>query len=82
MESLLLLSPALYTKVMALAPVILANADEVDVDGSFNFNPELIFNGMMDVIGDNIVPIMTLLGIMLGAKWTMRYFKKAAKGRP
>lgn len=67
---------------MIEAMAVLAEVVTTNVDGSFNFNAPLIFNGMMDVIGDNIVPIMTLLGIMMGAKWTWRYFRKAAKGRP
>jgi hypothetical protein len=46
----------------------------------FGLDAVQVFNQMMSVIKGNIVPILTLMGLMLGAAWVIKYFKKARKG--
>lgn len=40
-----------------------------------------VLNGFFSVIGANIVPILTLMGIMLGVTWVIRKFGAAKKSR-
>ena len=47
---------------------------------NFGLDATTVFNQMMSVISGNIVPILTLMGLMLGAAWVIKYFKKARKG--
>lgn len=47
---------------------------------NFGFDGITVFNNMMTVISANIVPILTLMGLMLGAGWVIKYFKAARKG--
>ena len=46
---------------------------------NFGLDATTVFNQMMSVISGNIVPILTLMGLMLGAAWVIKYFKKARK---
>lgn len=48
---------------------------------SFGFDAATVVTGMFAVIGQNIVPILTLMGITLGAAWVVKYFKHARKGK-
>lgn len=48
---------------------------------SFGFDPTTVVTGMFAVISQNIVPILTLMGITLGAGWVVKYFKHARKGK-
>lgn len=40
-----------------------------------------VLNGFFSVVGSNIVPILTLMGIMLGVTWVIRKFGAAKKSR-
>ena len=46
----------------------------------FGFDAAAVISGMFSVIKDNIGPILTLMGITLGAGWVVKYFKRARKG--
>lgn len=48
---------------------------------SFGFDATTVITGMFAVISQNIVPILTLMGITLGAGWVVKYFKHARKGK-
>lgn len=63
--------------VMSLIGV-LAEGETASVN--FGFDGVTVFNNMMSVITGNIVPILTLMGLMLGAGWVIKYFKRARKG--
>lgn len=60
----------------ALVPVLF----EGTVNGNFGLDATSVFNGMMQIISSNIAPILTLMGLMLGAGWVIKYFKKARHG--
>lgn len=47
----------------------------------FGFDPATVVTGMFSVITQNIGPILTLMGITLGAAWVVKYFKHARKGK-
>lgn len=47
----------------------------------FGFDPVSVVTGMFSVITQNIAPILTLMGITLGAGWVVKYFKHARKGK-
>lgn len=47
----------------------------------FGFDATTVVTGMFAVISQNIVPILTLMGITLGAAWVVKYFKHARKGK-
>lgn len=47
---------------------------------AFGFNADSVFSGMMSVIAANIAPILALMGLMLGAGWVVKYFRRARKG--
>lgn len=40
-----------------------------------------VLNGFFSVVSSNIVPILTLMGIMLGVTWVIRKFGAAKKSR-
>lgn len=40
-----------------------------------------VLNGFFAVVSANIVPILTLMGIMLGVSWVIRKFGAAKKSR-
>lgn len=40
-----------------------------------------VFGGLLSVLTQNIAPIMTLMGLVLGLKYVMRAFKAASKGK-
>lgn len=40
-----------------------------------------VTNGYFQVIGDNIVPILSLMGIMLGVAFARKMFNKSRKGK-
>lgn len=42
---------------------------------------ETVTSGYFQVIGDNIVPILTLMGIMLGVAFARKMFNKSRKGK-
>lgn len=46
----------------------------------FGLDGASVFNNMMTVIKGNIAPILLLMGLMLGAGWVIKYFRKARKG--
>ncbi|MBF1117537.1 MAG: hypothetical protein HXL58_01655 [Solobacterium sp.] len=48
---------------------------------SFGFDAMSVVSGMFSVIKENIGPILTLMGITLGAAWVVKYFKHARKGK-
>jgi len=54
-----------------------SNTPEVD----FGLNAATVFNGMMSVIKANLVPILTLMGLAIGAAWVVKYFNHAKNGR-
>ena len=47
---------------------------------NFGLDATSVFNQMMSVISGNIVPILGLMGLMLGAGWVIKYFRKARNG--
>lgn len=47
----------------------------------FGLDAATVVTGMFAVISQNIVPILTLMGITLGAAWVVKYFKHARKGK-
>lgn len=47
---------------------------------AFGFTADTVFSNMMSVITANIAPILTLMGLMLGAGWVIKYFRRARKG--
>lgn len=55
-------------------------AAETTASVNFGFDGISVFNNMMSVISGNIAPILTLMGLMLGAGWVIKYFKRARKG--
>lgn len=60
---------------------LLTIARETGTGYSFGFDASTVVTGMFAVIGQNIVPILTLMGITLGAAWVVKYFKHARKGK-
>lgn len=48
---------------------------------SFGFDAMSVVSGMFSVIKENIGPVLTLMGITLGAAWVVKYFKHARKGK-
>ncbi len=56
------------------------SAEGTTANPNFGFDGVTVFNQMMTVISANIVPILTLMGLMLGAGWVIKYFRKARKG--
>jgi hypothetical protein len=48
---------------------------------SLGLEANTVLNGFFSVIGSNIVPILTLMGIMLGVTWVIRKFGAAKKSR-
>ena len=48
---------------------------------SFGFDAAAVVSGMFSVITANIGPILSLMGITLGAGWVVKYFKHARKGK-
>lgn len=61
-----------------LSSLVVLEGETANVN--FGLNATTVFNQMMSVISGNIVPILTLMGLMLGAAWVIKYFKKARKG--
>lgn len=61
-----------------LSSLIMLEGETANV--TFGLDATTVFNQMMSVISGNIVPILTLMGLMLGAAWVIKYFKKARKG--
>lgn len=55
-------------------------AAETTANVNFGFDGVSVFNNMMSVISGNIAPILALMGLMLGAGWVIKYFKRARKG--
>lgn len=46
----------------------------------FGLDAASVVSGMLNVIKANIGPILALMGLMLGAGWVIKYFRKARKG--
>lgn len=63
--------------INALNSVLFA---ETTANVNFGFDGVSVFNNMMSVISGNIAPILALMGLMLGAGWVIKYFKRARKG--
>lgn len=61
-----------------LSSIVVLEGETANVN--FGLDATTVFNQMMSVISGNIVPILTLMGLMLGAAWVIKYFKKARKG--
>lgn len=47
---------------------------------SLNLQAAEVTKGFFQVIADNILPILGLMGIMLGVTWVLKRFRKARKG--
>lgn len=53
---------------------------EGDPSYSLNLSAAEVTNGFFKVISDNILAVLTLMGIMLGVGWILKRFRKARKG--
>lgn len=58
----------------------IVSKESASPDPNFGMDTVTVFNNMMAVIKANIAPILILMGLMLGAGWVIKYFRKARKG--
>ena len=66
---------------MLLHHIVTVARDGAATGYQFGFDPATVVTGMFSVITQNIAPILTLMGITLGAAWVVKYFKHARKGK-
>ena len=55
--------------------------EQTPVDVSMALDSGTVLNGFFATITANIVPILTLMGVMLGVRWVVRKFGAAKNAR-
>ena len=61
--------------------IFLAPTPQTPVDVSMMLDSGTVLNGFFATITTNIVPILTLMGVMLGVRWVVRKFGAAKNAR-